>query len=141
MIAREIAIYAEGRGIVIDSAYREGHADAAYRAWLWVRATAPARLPAFLQAVFQAYWAEGLDPEKEDEILPLLEQLNLDRAGFAQWARDHGGTALRSLESQLDDASISQAPAYLVEGEVFYGRQHLPIIQWILDGRKGKGPI
>lgn len=141
MIAREIAIYAEAQALTIDSPYREGHADAAYSAWLWIRASAPDRLPAFLKAVFQAYWAEGLDPEKGDRILALLEGLGFDRTEFEQWASLQGDTALRSLESQLEDIGISQAPAYLVEGEVFYGRQHLPMLRWILDGRKGPGPI
>lgn len=141
MIAREIAIYAEAQKIKLESPYRDGHADAAYRAWLWIRASAPDRLPAFLKAVFQAYWAEGLDPEKEDGTLSLLERLGFDRTEFEQWASRQGDAALRSLESQLEDTGISQAPACLVEDEVFYGRQHLPMVRWILDGRKGNGPI
>jgi 2-hydroxychromene-2-carboxylate isomerase len=34
-----------------------------------------------------------------------------------------------------------QAPGFVVEDEVFYGRQHLPMIRWILEGRSGPVPI
>ncbi len=99
MIAREITIYADVQGLTIDSPYRDGHADAAYTAWLWIRATAPDQLPAFIKAVFNAYWAEGLDPESGDEILPMLERLGFHRAEFEPWASTQGryGNALARI--------------------------------------------
>lgn len=141
MIAREIAIYAERQDITVGSPYRDGHADAAYTAWLWVRATAPDRLPTFLKAVFEAYWAEDLDPEEQGEIFRLVERLDLDGSQYREWASSQGATRLRTVESLLQEAGISQSPAYLVEDEIFYGRQHLPMIRWILEGRQGAGPI
>jgi 2-hydroxychromene-2-carboxylate isomerase len=41
----------------------------------------------------------------------------------------------------LQERGLFQVPAYLVEEEVFYGRQHLPMIRWILAGRSGPIPI
>ena len=43
--------------------------------------------------------------------------------------------------NELRSAGLFQVPAYVVEDEVFYGRQHLPMIGWILDGRSGPVPI
>jgi hypothetical protein len=32
-------------------------------------------------------------------------------------------------------------PAYLLHGEVFIGRQHLPMLEWLLTGQPGAPPI
>ena len=32
-------------------------------------------------------------------------------------------------------------PTYLVEGQMFMGRQHLPMIRWLLTGQEGPGPL
>jgi hypothetical protein len=45
------------------------------------------------------------------------------------------------LAALLRDRGVSGVPCYLVEDEVFLGRQHLPMIRWILGGRRGPGPI
>ena len=140
MIAREIAVYAEAQSLEISQPYRDGPADAAYGAWLWLRENRPERLAGFLDALFKAYWAAELDPANTDHVASLLDEDSTGRAEFERWQTEHGDTALRSIESELHESGISQAPAYLLEDEVFYGRQHLPMIRWILESRPGDGP-
>ena len=41
----------------------------------------------------------------------------------------------------LAEAGVGGVPAYLTCGEVFLGRQHLPMIRWLLEGEKGPVPI
>ena len=38
-------------------------------------------------------------------------------------------------------AGVFETPAYLVDGEVFLGRAHLPMVRWILSNRAGPPPI
>jgi len=141
MIAREIAVYANVQGLVIRSPYRQGPADAAHIAWLWIRECAADRLRVFLEEAFRRYWALELDPDNPDDLATLLEDLSFEIMAFRRWAAEHGKEAIRSLGSELADAQVYQGPAYVWNGEVFYGRQHLPMIRWLLEGASGDRPI
>ena len=38
------------------------------------------------------------------------------------------------------EAGIFGVPGYVLEGEYFFGREHLPMVRWILAGRQGGAP-
>ncbi len=141
MIAREIAVYARAAGLVVREPYRDGSPRAAHLAWLWVRARMPGALPAFLEVLFRRYWALELDAGDLPGVSDLLHALGLDPEGFGAWATREGPDHAEGVAATLREAGVEQAPAYLVEDEIFYGRQHLPMIRWILGGRVGPGPI
>jgi 2-hydroxychromene-2-carboxylate isomerase len=140
-IAREIAVYAEAQGLVLHDPYRQADAGAANGAWLWVRDRRPEALGSFLETLFRAYWAAGLDPSDPDAVAALVDATGADAAGFRAWYPREGEDALASLAAELGGYGLFQVPAFVVQDEVFYGRQHLPMIEWILDGRAGPVPI
>jgi 2-hydroxychromene-2-carboxylate isomerase len=141
MIAREIAIYAQAQGLTLREPYRRGASHAAHLAWLWVRAQAPGSLPSFLEELFRRYWALELDANDLGHAVDLLRALGLYSGDFDGWAADAGAHEVELVSSALREAGVQLTPAYLLEGELFVGRQHLPMIRWILDGRKGPPPI
>jgi 2-hydroxychromene-2-carboxylate isomerase len=140
-IAREIAIYAEAQGLVVRQPYRSGSARAANLAWLWVRARSPGSLPAFLEELFRRYWALELDAGDPADAIDVLRALGLGSADFDRFAADEGPREAERVAKALREAGVHQTPAYLLEDEVFLGRQHLPMIRWILNGRAGPPPI
>jgi 2-hydroxychromene-2-carboxylate isomerase len=73
-----------------------------------------------------------------DGILP---GLHIPNAGFTTWARSSGLAQLAELQAALQSAGLFNVPAYVVEDDVFYGRQHLPMVEWLLTGRGGEVPI
>ena len=141
MIAREIAVYTQVQGLTVREPYRDGPAQAAHLAWLWVRARAPGALPPFLEELFRRYWALELDANDPAGIGDLLRTLGLDCADFEAWTAREGAGERERVATFLREAGVDQVPAYLIEDEIFYGRQHLPMIRWILGGRAGPGPI
>ena len=52
--------------------------------------------------------------------------------------------AWRALHDETNraafDAGVYGVPTYLVEDEMWFGREHLPRVAWILGGRKGPPP-
>lgn len=140
-IAREVATYADVEGLVLRETYRDAPAPAVERAWLWVRERAPERLEDFLEAVFRAYWAVELDPGDADAVARIVDRKAGVAEGFREWAVGQGATTAAALAEELAGRGLRNVPAYVVEGEVFYGRQHLPMIRWLLGGRRGPGPI
>ncbi|MEE2674648.1 MAG: DsbA family protein [Myxococcota bacterium] len=140
-IAREIETYARTQGLVLREFYRSADADAANAGWLWVRARHPDRLAAYLVELFRSYWSLEVDPSSGEEVAGLVERVDADGASYLEWAGREGPSEVSALAAELQDRGLFQVPAYLVEDEVFYGRQHLPMIRWILAGRSGPIPI
>jgi 2-hydroxychromene-2-carboxylate isomerase len=141
MIAREIAVYAQAARLVLREPYRDGSPRAAHLAWLWVRERAPEKLPAFLEELFRRYWSLELDAGDLGAAADLLHASGYDAEWFRDWSTREGKGHAERVAMALRQAGVEGAPAYLVEDEVFYGRQHLPMIRWILAGRVGPGPI
>lgn len=141
MIQREIFVYAEAQGLVVREPYRAGSTDAAHGAWLWMREQNASALEGFLEDLFRRYWTLELDPADPTALASLVAEHRGDGDAYHAWWDAEGNAALDAVESDLISAGLSQAPSYLVEDEVFRGRQHLPMIAWILDGRDGPVPI
>lgn len=142
-IAREIETYADAQGLVLRDYYRDADPTAVYVGWLWLREHGRARLEDYLSEVFRAYWALELDPGDERAISRIIANLGADAAGFEAWAVDRGPANVSAVAEALAGRGLGggSAPAYLIDDEVFLGRQHLPMIRWMLGGRGGPGPI
>lgn len=141
MIAREIAVYADAQGLEIREPYRSGPAEAAHLAWLWVRDRAPASLPDFLEELFRRYWALELDAGDPTQAADFVKACGLDADEFRRFASGDGPAVAERIAAEIAEAGVFQVPAYVVGDEVFYGRQHLPMIRWLLEGRRGPVPI
>ncbi len=140
-LAREIDTYAAAQGLVLKDPYRDGDAEAAQLGWLWVRDRQRARLAPYLTELFRRYWALELDASSLEAVAALVEQVAGDGGAFRDWSLDQGPAAAEALAGELRERGLFGVPGYVVEDEVFVGRQHLPMIRWILEGRSGPVPI
>ena len=141
MIAREIETYADAQGLTLRDYYRNGDWSVLALAWLFVREHARPSLEAFLEATFAAYWAVELDPMDVAAVAKHVAEAGVSADDFMAWAGSGGPEAAEAIAATLRSRGMSGAPAYLVAGEYFQGRQHLPMIEWLLDGQEGPGPI
>jgi 2-hydroxychromene-2-carboxylate isomerase len=94
-----------------------------------------------MDLIFERYWNESLDIENVRAIARTLDEAGVDAAAFEGFATTEGRAALASAQEYLLESGIQNAPAYLLGDEVFIGRQHLPMIRWLLSGRRGAPPI
>ena len=138
--ALDLARYARAAGLTILEPDRAPDSTLAGMAMLAARAQSDRALHGFLDRAFERYWKAQLDLEDGNALRGILEE-----AGVAGSFDDADSPAPRAdfaaLQASLAAAGIFNAPTYLVEGELFVGRAHLPMIRWILDGRVGPGPI
>ena len=118
-----------------------GDSAALHLGWLWVRERHPAELMSFLTRTFRAYWALRLDASDIAAVAVLVDLLGHDGGEFQTWCADDGPATAAQLADELRERGLFGAPCYVVEDEVFLGRQHLPMIRWMLDGRRGPVPI
>jgi len=140
-IAREIQTYAQVQGLVLEDTYRDAQVGAFMMAWLYVRERNANELPRFLAESFRAYWALELDAGDRRAVAEHVEASTGDGPAFLDWAAREGESRVSGVVDELHARGVFAVPSYLVEDEIFLGRQHLPMISWILEGRDGPGPI
>jgi 2-hydroxychromene-2-carboxylate isomerase len=140
---RDLRRYAESQGLVLGDLDRATDSSVAGMGLLWAkRHAAKTRdgkvVQAYVDRVFDDYWNGALALAEPDAIRGVLDRVGVAAAGFdpatlrAEYA---------ALLERWAAAGMVNAPAYLVGDEVFIGRAHLPMIEWIVTGRAGPPPI
>lgn len=131
---RDLTRYAEAAGLTLRDPERSPDSSLVGAAMLAAKAHSARTLDAFLDIAFERYWKTELDIEDQDAVAATLRE-----AGAADLPE--ASDAFAALQESLAAGGLFDAPAYLVDEEVFFGRAHLPMIRWILEGRVGPGPI
>jgi 2-hydroxychromene-2-carboxylate isomerase len=139
--ARDIARYAGARGITIRDVERRSDSALAAIGLLWTKRQKPSAVRDYVASVFRAHWQGTTDIDDPRAIASLLETLAIPAEGFDALASGAGRGDLDREQAELAEAGVFDVPTYRLEGDVFFGREHLPMIRWILAGRVGEPPI
>lgn len=99
----------------------------------------------YMEAVFAAHYRDSQNLESLEAAAGLLsnvlpKSLKAKIDSFHQFVEARAET-LRNSADELLEAGILYSPAFVVEQEIFHGRQHLPLIAWMLKGRQGPPPV
>lgn len=94
----------------------------------------------FADAAYPPFWRRELDIEDLAVLKRTLAEADIETDGFEEWARGEGRALHDRSNDEAFDAGIYGVPTYLVEDEMWFGREHLPRIAWILGGRQGTAP-
>lgn len=137
----DIERYARDRGLTVRGLYRSPDSTRASLGLLWLRDRAPARSADYLERVCAGYWSQELDLQDAAALGRVIEALGEDPEAFAAFADGPGAEALPEVRARLVDAGVFTVPSLVVEGEVFVGRAHLPMVRWVLTGRAGPPPV
>lgn len=103
---------------------------AACRAFLWIKRRDAALAKTFAQRVYARLWTRGEDITSIDAVIAEARPLGIDAAELA--AALAGEEAKRSLEASVTEAiaaGVFGAPTFVADGEMFWGCDHL----WMLD--------
>lgn len=103
-------------------------------AMLWTRQFGHAVTQRFIDCVYPPFWARELDVESPTVIAQLLSELALNGDDFLAWMNTEGLQLNAALQSSAFAAGIYGVPTYVVAGECFFGREHLPSVRWLLQG-------
>jgi 2-hydroxychromene-2-carboxylate isomerase len=136
-VANDLRRYAAARGLELGDVYREPDTTAASLGLLWLRRQAPTRASEYVGRVFDRVWRANADAD----VGFIEETLAEEADGFRAYAAGDGPRELESVRAELADTGVWNTPAYLVAGDLFIGRQHLPMVEWLAGGRTGAPPI
>ena len=109
-------------------------------AFLYVKERHATKLVEFLDLVYERFWLRELDVESAEVVHTLMQELQIPDADFDDFVNSDGGTAHDQLQAALHPAGIFGVPTFIVDDEIFFGRENLPYVRWILGGKQGPSP-
>ena len=108
--------------------------------FLYVKERYADQLLPFLDRVYERFWLRELDVESPDIVHGVLREIGIPDEDFDAYVEGEGGASHDTLQAALHPAGIFGVPSYIVDDELFFGRENLPYIRWILGGREGPPP-
>jgi len=130
--ARDIRRYAEVNGLVIEDLYRRPDVRSAALGLLWARRSGLPAAQRYVQTVCRGHWASELDIEDRWALSGALRASGAGSDGFVAFAEGQGPAEFAVLQEVLADHRVFGVPAYLLAGQCFIGRAHLPMIRKLL---------
>lgn len=109
-------------------------------AFLYVKERFSDRLVPFLDYVYERFWLRDLDVESSDVVLGVLRDVGIPDDYFDAYVAGEGGLSHDQLQAELHPAGVFGVPSYVIDDELFFGRENLPYVRWILGGREGPPP-
>lgn len=97
-------------------------------------------LARYLDIVYERFWKRELDAEDAAVVTAAVAEAGGEQLGFRAYLHGSGREEHDAMQTAIFDAGIFGVPSYVVEGDLFFGRENLPMVQWLLSGRRGPAP-
>src|SRR5579872_4252458 len=137
---RDVRRYGAARGIIVRGTEKIWDSSLAGIGMLWAKAQSDAMFRAYSAIVYERFWKRELDIEDIAVIERVLGEAGARTAGFREYALGEGRALHETIQTAAFDAGIFGVPTYIIDGEKFFGREHLPRVRWMLTGRVGAPP-
>jgi 2-hydroxychromene-2-carboxylate isomerase len=106
----------------------------------WAKAQGRAILRGYIDRVYDRFWKRELDIEDPHVVEAVLAESGAGLAGFTEYCNGEGRVRHDARQLQIFEAGIFGVPSFIVDGELFFGREHLPRVRWLLSGKRGVPP-
>ena len=132
--------YAELQGYTLKGTEKIWDSSLANMGILFVNLYFRDRIPDYLEAVFPPFWRRELDIEDINVIKDCLEMAGVDSLDFQTFVTRAGKQMHDHILDHRFEAGMYGVPTYVLDNSVFFGREHLPYIRWVLSGKLGQVP-
>ena len=123
---------ARNRGLVIRGPQKIWDSTLAAIGMLYAKRQGSEVLRRYHDITFERFWKRELDIEDPGVIRAVLEEAGADTAGFAAYVAGEGREELEQICRAAEANGVFGVPSFVVDGELFWGREHLPDIRAIL---------
>jgi len=83
--------------------------------------------------VYERFWKRELDIEDTQAIAAVLAEVGADPEGFFAYLQREGRAELDAIQQQADADEIFGVPIFLVDGEMFWGYDRVPLLKERLE--------
>jgi len=126
---------ARKRGLVILGTRKIWDSSLAAIGMLWAKRQHAAVFRAYHDRVFERFWRRELDIEDAAAVAAVLVESHVDATGFADYLADEGRREHDMIRGAAEAVGVFGVPSFLIDGELFWGREHLPEIKDMLTPR------
>jgi 2-hydroxychromene-2-carboxylate isomerase len=126
---------AQKRGLVIRGTQKIWNSTLAACGLLFAKRQDDAVLRRYHDITFERFWKRDLDIEDPAVIAAVLGEAGADAAGFADYAAGEGPREVDRVSRAAEETGIFGVPSFVVDGEQFWGREHLADIREMLAAR------
>jgi 2-hydroxychromene-2-carboxylate isomerase len=123
---------ARKRGLIIRGPQKIWDSTLAACGLLYAKAQGDTVLRHYHDIVFARFWQRELDIEDPAVIAAVLGDAGADTADFAGYAAREGPREVDRISRAAEETGIFGVPSFVVDGEQFWGREHLPDIREML---------
>jgi 2-hydroxychromene-2-carboxylate isomerase len=123
---------ARKRGLVIRGPQKIWDSSLALIGMLHAKRAGSAVFRRYHDAVFERFWKRELDIEDLSVIMGVLAEARADAAAFPGYAAGAGRNALERICREAEAMGVFGVPSFVLDGELFWGREHLPDIREML---------
>jgi 2-hydroxychromene-2-carboxylate isomerase len=123
---------ARKRGLVIRGTQKIWNSSLALIGLLYAKRQGDNILQHYNDITFERFWKRELDIEDPAVVTAVLAEGGAETAGFASYLTGEGRTELIRICRDAEEKGVFGVPSFIVDGELFWGREHLPDIREIL---------
>jgi 2-hydroxychromene-2-carboxylate isomerase len=99
---------------------------------LWAKRQGDAVFRGYHERVFERFWKRELDIEDIAVVTAVLTEAGADTSGFASYAAEEGPAEVDRIRVEAEAAGVFGTPTFVIDGELFWGSEHLPDIREML---------
>jgi 2-hydroxychromene-2-carboxylate isomerase len=99
---------------------------------LWAKRQGDAVFRGYHDRVFERFWKRELDIEDIAVVTAVLAEAGADTAGFAAYTAADGPAEVDGISRAAEAAGVFGTPTFVIDGELFWGSEHLPDIRALL---------
>ena len=123
---------ARKRGLVIRGPQKIWDSSLALTGMLHAKRQGDAVFRRYHDTIFERFWKRELDIEDIAVIGGVLAEAGADPAGFTDYWEGPGRAELDGICRAAEASGVFGVPTFVVGGELFWGREHLPDIREML---------
>ncbi len=123
---------ARKRGMTIRGPQKIWDSTLAAAGMLYAKRQGEDVLRRYSDMTFERFWKRELDIEDPAVVAAVLAEAGADGAGLADYLAGAGPEEVRRLSRAAEETGIFGVPTFVVDGEQFWGNEHLADIQEIL---------
>lgn len=125
----DVRRYANRKGLTIRGTTKIWESSIAGIALLWINRLAdPKAVRRFNRMVFERFWRRDLDIENLDVVAAVLDEAGIPSDGFTNYLAGPGQAAHDAVRATAEDKGVFGVPSLIVGDELFWGREHLPLV-------------
>lgn len=137
---RDARRYARIAGYMLRGTVKIWDTSLVHIGMLWAKRQGRDILRRYTDITYERFWRRELDAEDPRVVTAVLAEAGADVAGFEDFHTGPGRAEHDAMQAAMFDAGVFGVPGYVVDGEYFWGREHLPTVRWMLTGREGPAP-